>query len=91
MFFSKFNAQGLLDGFSWIMALIGFFLGSSLGEPRGWPMWVPLIFALVFYGITVPTKKLYRKRQMEKAGIDPGRRAQQLGVDELRKIYEELI
>lgn len=31
------------------------------------------------------------KDVLEKAGIDPGRRAQQLGVDELRKIYEELI
>lgn len=31
------------------------------------------------------------KDVLEKADIDPGRRAQQLGVDELRKIYEELI
>jgi hypothetical protein len=27
---------------------------------------------------------------LEKAGIEEGRRAQQLSVDELRKIYEEL-
>ena len=71
MFFSKFNAMGLLDGLSWIMALIGFFLGSTIGEPRNWPVWIPLLFAAAFYAVTVPAKKAYRKRAMEKAGIDP--------------------
>jgi 16S rRNA (adenine1518-N6/adenine1519-N6)-dimethyltransferase len=31
------------------------------------------------------------KEVLDKAGIEQGRRAQQLSVDELRRIYEELI
>lgn len=71
MFFSKFNAMGLLDGLSWVMALVGFFLGSSIGEPLGWPVWIPLLFAAAFYAVTIPLKNFCRKRAMEKAGIEP--------------------